>query len=86
VNIPFSHLLNRIAYIKSGFDTFYNVSTATNNSEDQAIDKVLQIWLEFEHNWKEILEGVQRLKKSNANTLDHPVEMAIRLLRAGSTL
>lgn len=78
VGISFPHLLDRIAFINSHF-------IRTNNPEDEALDKVLQLWLQFEHSWKEILEGVQRLSKTEASTLDHPVEMAIRILRAACT-
>ena len=84
VQIPFPHLLDRIAFIQ--LDEITKLACKhTSNAEDIALDKILQIWLDFGHSWKEILEGVQRLSKSEANTLDHPVEMAIRLLRAART-
>lgn len=84
VQVSFPHLLDRIAFIQSDELTKF-ACKHTSNSEDIALDKILQIWLDFGHSWKEILEGVQRLSKSGANTLDHPVETAIRLLRAAST-
>lgn len=89
VRIAFPLLLDRIAYLKSHqAKTAMGLisSLASSNPENVALDRVLQIWLDFEYGWKEILEGVQRLSKTETSTLDHPVETAIHLLRAASTL